>query len=164
MEAFLRYNAGRARAGIALSRAGISVSPSPTDLRPVRFFRRVGPSARSSLSTNPRRDLGLEEYYPRFMAQGLDDVEEARTSRTLDSVLETVGMDCNPGYGRPEISRLGASHTSLFAGGTFFLCRLPSETLWTSTSPRAPTTERVATLTTRFTIMVPLTDLTLNEP
>jgi hypothetical protein len=31
------------------------------------------------------------------MAQGLDDVEEARTSRTLDSVLETVGMDCNPG-------------------------------------------------------------------
>ena len=55
------------------------------------------PSARSSLSTNPHRDLGLEEYYPRFMAQGLDDVEEARTSRTLDSVLETVGMDCNPG-------------------------------------------------------------------
>jgi hypothetical protein len=121
MEAFLRYNAGRARAGIALSRAGISVSPSPTDLRPVRFFRRVGPSARSSLSTNPRRDLGLEEYYPRFMAQGLDDVEEARTSRTLDSVLETVGMDCNPGYGRPEISRLRASHTSLFAEELFFV-------------------------------------------
>ena len=34
------------------------------------------------------------------MAQGMDDVDEARTSRQLDSVLETVGMDCNPGYGR----------------------------------------------------------------
>ena len=47
-----------------------------------------------------RRDLGLGEYYPRFMAQGMHDVDEARASRQLDGVLETVGMDCNPGYGR----------------------------------------------------------------
>ena len=32
------------------------------------------------------------------MAQGMDDVDEVRTSRQLDTVLETVGMDCNPGY------------------------------------------------------------------
>jgi hypothetical protein len=64
------------------------------------------------------------------MAQGLDDVEEARTSRTLDSVLETVGMDCNPGYGRPEISRFRASHTSSLFASPFFLCRLPDETLF----------------------------------
>jgi hypothetical protein len=65
--------------------------------------------------SNPRRDLGLEEYYPRFMAQGLDDVEEARTSRTLDSVLDTVGMDCNPGYGRQERFRDFAHHTHRIA-------------------------------------------------
>jgi len=162
MEAFLRYNAGRARAGIALSRAGISVSPSPTDLRPVRFFRRVGPSARSSLSTNPRRDLGLEEYYPRFMAQGLDDVEEARTSRTLDSVLETVGMDCNPGYGRPEISRLRASHTSLFAEELFFCADSRAKRCGRRLLRARRRRSASRPVTTRFTIMVPLTDLTLN--
>jgi len=32
------------------------------------------------------------------MAQGMDDVDEVRTSRQLDTVIETVGMDCNPGY------------------------------------------------------------------
>jgi len=39
------------------------------------------------------------------MAQGMDDVDEVRTSRQLDTVLETVGMDCNPGYvvGAPEM-------------------------------------------------------------
>ena len=31
------------------------------------------------------------------MAQGMHDVDEARASRQLDGVLETVGMDCNPG-------------------------------------------------------------------
>lgn len=48
------------------------------------------------------------------MAQGMDDVEEARTSRQLDSVLETVGMDCNPGYGRdPEMPFSRITHIAL---------------------------------------------------
>lgn len=100
------------------------------------------------------------------MAQGLDDVEEARTSRTLDSVLETVGMDCNPGYGRPEISRFRASHTSLFAS-TFFLCRLPSmpsETrLFRRHDARADDGAR-RDPSRRVSLMVPLTLTNLNEP
>ena len=78
------------------------VTPSPTDRTTLAFSSRV-PRA-NNLFVHPlnrsetRRDLGLEEYYPRFMAQGMDDVDEVRTSRQLDTVLETVGMDCNPGY------------------------------------------------------------------
>ena len=82
------------------------------------------------------------------MAQGLDDVEEARTSRTLDSVLETVGMDCNPGYGGHERFRDFAHHTHRSSRPLFFCadsraCR--AKRVFSVDTTRAPTTERVAT-------------------
>lgn len=43
------------------------------------------------------RENGLQEYYPRFMAQGLDEVEEVRKERRLDHLLDSVGMTANPG-------------------------------------------------------------------
>ena len=105
MEAFLRYarETRDARAPDYRPHPLASpVTPSPTDRTTLAFSSRV-PRA-NNLFVHPlnrsetRRDLGLEEYYPRFMAQGMDDVDEVRTSRQLDTVLETVGMDCNPGY------------------------------------------------------------------
>jgi len=103
MEAFLRYarETRDARAPDYRPHPLASpVTPSPTDRTTLAFSSRV-PRANVRSSFKPietRRDLGLEEYYPRFMAQGMDDVDEVRTSRQLDTVLETVGMDCNPGY------------------------------------------------------------------
>jgi|TARA_B110000977_G_scaffold201507_1_gene296516 hypothetical protein len=46
------------------------------------------------------RDLGVERYYGKFKAQGIDDVSDAKTlnNKQLDVVLEKIGMDCNPGY------------------------------------------------------------------
>lgn len=69
------------------------------------------------------------------MAQGMDDVDEARTSRQLDSVLETVGMDCNPGYGR------GTQMRSLNDRRVFrhsFFCRADSLRASRGTTAGAP--------------------------
>jgi len=92
----------RARRIIALTRSP-RPSPRPRLTGQPSLFRHVchAPTFVHPLNRSfkpRRRDLGLEEYYPRFMAQGMDDVDEVRTSRQLDTVLETVGMDCNPGY------------------------------------------------------------------
>ena len=54
------------------------------------------------------------------MAQGMDDVDEVRTSRQLDTVLETVGMDCNPGYVvPPEMRSDENNHHVVFFFGVF---------------------------------------------
>ena len=54
------------------------------------------------------------------MAQGMDDVDEVRTSRQLDTVLETVGMDCNPGYVvPPEMRSDEINHHVVFFFGVF---------------------------------------------
>jgi len=86
------------------------------------------------------------------MAQGMDDVEEARTSRQLDSVLETVGMDCNPGYGRdPEMPFSRITHIALRVD--FFFVPTPSETPFRRDDARADDGARRDPITTRFTTL-----------
>ena len=68
------------------------------------------------------------------MAQGMDDVDEVRTSRQLDTVLETVGMDCNPGYVVPPEMRSDEINHHVVFFSAFFATLAPT--------PRAIVTAR----------------------
>ena len=77
----------------------------PRDVTPP--LRMIIPVHVSPPRRPPRRsDLGLREYYPRFAAQGVETVDDLSRERKLDDLLETVGMDCNPGCAIPETCRL----------------------------------------------------------
>lgn len=56
------------------------------------------------------RGLELQEYYPRFMAQGIDDVSECRAERRLDALLDSVGMTSNPGCANNPERRRRSAH------------------------------------------------------
>ena len=74
------------------------------------------PRPRLPLPRRPRRsDLGLREYYPRFAAQGVETADDFPRERALDDLLETVGMDCNPGCVDPETCRLPSPHENACA-------------------------------------------------
>ena len=74
------------------------------------------PRPRLPLPRRPRRsDLGLREYYPRFAAQGVETADDLPRERALDDLLETVGMDCNPGCVDPETCRLSSPHENACA-------------------------------------------------
>lgn len=74
------------------------------------------PRPRLPLPRRPRRsDLGLREYYPRFAAQGVETADDFPRERALDDLLETVGMDCNPGCVDPETCRLSSPHENACA-------------------------------------------------
>ena len=142
-----------ARLLIALSRAGISVSQSPR--------LTSDPFASSALLVVPIRSFVVEiQSAQRPRARGvLPPVHGAGLGRRRGGAhLQDAGQrpgdrrhGLQPRVGRrPEISRFRASHTSLFAGGTFFCADSRTKRCSVDTT-RAPMTERVATLTTRFT-------------